>query len=277
MTPLHRLAATIEARKSADPATSWTAKLLSQSGRGMARQWCSESTRPVCVLTVIRSSARTTACGLRPQLPLHTWRSNPTRHSRDSLPEERTPSIEQVGERIDREWIAPSWRFNDNVVVLVSGPVFKVDPPTQEEDHRTLALSSTDAGSDRIGILHVATINTDQLRPLTRLSPCRALDKKTVSSPSIKPTGQNHSSEVEVDRALAVLEPPLRRDRTGLGRIAAKKRGVKFGRKPKLTPEQIILALRLVDDGQSVPQVADAFGVHETTIYRCLSAAEAAA
>ena len=30
MTPLHRLAATIEARKSADPATSWTAKLLSQ-------------------------------------------------------------------------------------------------------------------------------------------------------------------------------------------------------------------------------------------------------
>jgi transposase len=52
---------------------------------------------------------------------------------------------------------------------------------------------------------------------------------------------------------------------------------VKFGRKPKLTPEQVILALRLVDEGQSVPQVADAFGVHETTIYRCLSAADAVA
>lgn len=51
----------------------------------------------------------------------------------------------------------------------------------------------------------------------------------------------------------------------------------KFGRKPKLTPEQIVLALRLVDEGQSVPQVAETFGVHETTIYRCLSAAEAAA
>jgi hypothetical protein len=50
-----------------------------------------------------------------------------------------------------------------------------------------------------------------------------------------------------------------------------------IGRKPKLTPEQVVLALRLVDEGQSVPQVADAFGVHETTIYRCLSAAEAAA
>ena len=52
---------------------------------------------------------------------------------------------------------------------------------------------------------------------------------------------------------------------------------MKFDRKPKLTPEQIVLALRLVDEGQSVPQVAEAFGVHETTIYRCLSAAEAAA
>jgi transposase len=31
--------------------------------------------------------------------------------------------------------------------------------------------------------------------------------------------------------------------------------------------------LRLVDEGQSVPQVAAAFGVHETTIYRRLVAA----
>jgi DNA invertase Pin-like site-specific DNA recombinase len=59
--------------------------------------------------------------------------------------------------------------------------------------------------------------------------------------------------------------------------VATKKRGVKFGRKPKLTPEQVVLAVRMVDEGQPVPQGADAFGVHEATIYRCLSAAEAAA
>jgi Helix-turn-helix domain of resolvase len=52
---------------------------------------------------------------------------------------------------------------------------------------------------------------------------------------------------------------------------------VKLGRKPKPTPEQIVLALRMVDEGQPVPQMADAFGVHETTNDRCLSAAEAAA
>jgi transposase len=32
----------------------------------------------------------------------------------------------------------------------------------------------------------------------------------------------------------------------------------------------------LVDEGQSVPQVAETFGVHETTIYRRLSVAEVA-
>jgi len=46
---------------------------------------------------------------------------------------------------------------------------------------------------------------------------------------------------------------------------------------PRFVNSCSVLALRLVDEGQSVPQVADAFGVHETTIYRCLSAAEAAA
>jgi DNA invertase Pin-like site-specific DNA recombinase len=75
---------------------------------------------------------------------------------------------------------------------------------------------------------------------------------------------------------IAEFERSLIRERTGAGRFAAKKRGVKFGRKPKLTPEQVVLVLRLVDEGQSVPQVAETFGVHETTIYRRLSVAEVA-
>lgn len=53
------------------------------------------------------------------------------------------------------------------------------------------------------------------------------------------------------------------------------KRGVKFGRPPKLTQQQILLAARLADEGQTVPQIAETFGVHETTIYRCLGALEA--
>ena len=41
---------------------------------------------------------------------------------------------------------------------------------------------------------------------------------------------------------IAEFERSLIRERTGAGRVAAKKRGVKFGRKPKLTPKQIVLA-----------------------------------
>jgi transposase len=44
-------------------------------------------------------------------------------------------------------------------------------------------------------------------------------------------------------------------------------RGVKFGRPPKLNAEQIALIVRLVDEDQKAPQIAETFGVHETTIY----------
>jgi DNA invertase Pin-like site-specific DNA recombinase len=45
---------------------------------------------------------------------------------------------------------------------------------------------------------------------------------------------------------------------------------VKFNQPPKLSAEQIALIVRLAEDGQPAPQIAGTFGVHETTIYRCL-------
>ena len=69
---------------------------------------------------------------------------------------------------------------------------------------------------------------------------------------------------------IAEFERSLIRERTGAGRKAAMTRGVKFGRPPKLSAEQIALIVRLADEGQPAPQIAGTFGVHETTIYRCL-------
>ena len=100
---------------------------------------------------------------------------------------------------------------------------------------------------------------------------------KSLGEPWADTTTPAGKMVLTVFAGITKLKRALIRDRTGLGRMAVKKRGVKFGRKPKLTPEQIVLALRLVDEGQSVPQVAVTFGVHETTIYRCLSTSEAAA
>jgi DNA invertase Pin-like site-specific DNA recombinase len=55
-----------------------------------------------------------------------------------------------------------------------------------------------------------------------------------------------------------------------LGGVAAKARGVRFGRPPKLTADQIALAQRLVDEGTSVPEASKILNVHRATLYRAL-------
>lgn len=69
---------------------------------------------------------------------------------------------------------------------------------------------------------------------------------------------------------IAEFERELIRERTSAGRTAAMTRGVKFGRPQKLTVEQKRLVIRLVDEGQSISQVAKTFGVHIATVYRVL-------
>src|SRR6266446_5853114 len=49
-----------------------------------------------------------------------------------------------------------------------------------------------------------------------------------------------------------------------------KKRGVKFGRKRKLTPQQITHARKLIDKGQRREDVAALLNVDRTTLYRAL-------
>jgi DNA invertase Pin-like site-specific DNA recombinase len=72
---------------------------------------------------------------------------------------------------------------------------------------------------------------------------------------------------------LAELERSLISERTRAGVKAARRRGVKFGRKPKLTPEQLNHARALIDKGDHVRQgIADLFNVSSTTLYRALSA-----
>lgn len=47
MTPLHQLAATIESRKGADPASSWTAKLLSEGPEKCAEKFGEEAVEAI--------------------------------------------------------------------------------------------------------------------------------------------------------------------------------------------------------------------------------------
>lgn len=69
---------------------------------------------------------------------------------------------------------------------------------------------------------------------------------------------------------MAEFERELIKDRTGVGREAALKRGVKFGRPSKVTPAQMKVIKQLLKEGQSIRQVAATFEIHYTTLYRLL-------
>jgi DNA invertase Pin-like site-specific DNA recombinase len=57
-------------------------------------------------------------------------------------------------------------------------------------------------------------------------------------------------------------------ERTGRGRADAKAKGVKFGRKPKLTAHQQREARQRIDAGETQRSVARSYNVSQSTISR---------
>jgi len=74
---------------------------------------------------------------------------------------------------------------------------------------------------------------------------------------------------------IAEFERALILGRTSAGREAAKQRGVRFGRPPTLTPDQVALGRRLVDEGTSVRAAVKVLRCHHATLYHALDAAAA--
>src|SRR5262249_55404862 len=67
---------------------------------------------------------------------------------------------------------------------------------------------------------------------------------------------------------LAEYERELIRSRTGEGRIRAKARGVRFGRKPKLSEYQVKEALVRRANGEALADIGRSYGVSHSTISR---------
>jgi DNA invertase Pin-like site-specific DNA recombinase len=67
---------------------------------------------------------------------------------------------------------------------------------------------------------------------------------------------------------LAEFERSLILARTGEGRTRAMARGVKFGRKPKLTPHQIAEARARREAGEALSQIGRSYNVSHSTISR---------
>ena len=69
---------------------------------------------------------------------------------------------------------------------------------------------------------------------------------------------------------LAELERSLITERTRAGVKAAQRRGVKFGRKLKVTPDRLVHARKLIDQGKTPTDAAKIMGIGRTTLYRAL-------
>jgi DNA invertase Pin-like site-specific DNA recombinase len=67
---------------------------------------------------------------------------------------------------------------------------------------------------------------------------------------------------------LAEFERELIKARTGEGRTRARARGVRFGRKPKLSEYQVKEALVRRANGESLVDIGRSFGVSHSTISR---------
>jgi len=91
---------------------------------------------------------------------------------------------------------------------------------------------------------------------------------QSTSEPWADTTSHAGKMIMTIFAGIAEFERDLIRERTGTGREAAKKRGVRFGRPRKLTLDQGELARRLVSEGKSVQEIASVFNVHPATIYR---------
>ena len=70
---------------------------------------------------------------------------------------------------------------------------------------------------------------------------------------------------------LAELERILIVERTQAGIKEARRRGVKFGRKKKLSATQIAKDRKLIEQGERIQDVATLWNVGRTTLYRALA------
>jgi DNA invertase Pin-like site-specific DNA recombinase len=98
---------------------------------------------------------------------------------------------------------------------------------------------------------------------------------RSLSEPWADTTSPAGRMVLTVFAGIAEFERALIHQRTGAGRTAARARGVRFGRPPKLTAEHVAVARRLIDEGTAVRETARILNVHAATLYRALGTVSA--
>ncbi len=115
----------------------------------------------------------------------------------------------------------------------------------------------------------LARSTSDLLRIAERLTE-KGAGLQSLDEPWADTTSPSGRMVMTVFAGIAEFERTLIISRTNDGRVAAKARGVAFGRPKKMCPDQQQVARELVRDGKSISAVARTFDVHPATIYRVI-------
>jgi len=110
--------------------------------------------------------------------------------------------------------------------------------------------------------------STHDLFSITKALEQNGAQFKSIREPWADTTSSMGKFLLTVFAGLSELERNLINDRTAEGRILAQKRGVKFGRKHKLTPHQQQQVKNMLKEGQSMRSVSRHFNVGVATIDR---------
>lgn len=113
--------------------------------------------------------------------------------------------------------------------------------------------------------------STRDLLEIAEILNARGVGLRSLAEPWIDTTSPSGKMVLTVFAGIAEFERSLIVDRTRSGRLAAQKKGVRFGRPPKLSIEQIVIAKRLIDEGTSVREAAHLLNCHHATLYRAIS------
>ncbi len=112
--------------------------------------------------------------------------------------------------------------------------------------------------------------NTRDLLDIAEHLNAKGAGLRSLAEPWADTTSPAGHMVLTVFAGIADFERALIASRTSAGRTAAMARGVRFGRRPTLTPEKLAHARRLIDEGHMASEAAELLGVHRATLWRAL-------
>jgi DNA invertase Pin-like site-specific DNA recombinase len=116
--------------------------------------------------------------------------------------------------------------------------------------------------------------NTRDLLDIAEQLQAKDAGLRSLAEPWADTTSAAGRMVLTIFAGIAEFERTLIVERTQTGRTAARARGVRFGRHPILSSEQVNHARELLAAGRGIGDVAALFNVHRTTLQRMLKNTE---